>query len=79
MEVTEPEKVKNTDSRIFMNRVSKERISFDRKTPGKDGFSGKDHWHRFNPLPIEGKNKIEANKYEGKLEHRICYQFEKEK
>jgi acetolactate synthase regulatory subunit len=23
--------------------------------------------------------KIEANKYEGKLEHRICYQFEKEK
>ncbi|MBK8395837.1 MAG: hypothetical protein IPL26_11445 [Leptospiraceae bacterium] len=59
VEVTEPEKVKNTDSRIFMNRVSKERISFDRKTPGKDGFSGKDHWHRFNPLPIEGKNKMD--------------------
>ncbi len=56
MEVTEPEKVGNTDSKIFVNRVSGERIAFDKKTYGKEGFSGKDHWHRFN---IEGKNKMD--------------------
>jgi hypothetical protein len=50
IEVTEPEKVYNIESRIFMNRVSGERVSFDKKTPGKEGFLGKDHWHRFNPF-----------------------------
>lgn len=47
-EVTNEKAKENGNSRLFVNKVSKEKISFDKGIPNEPGFRGIDHWHRHN-------------------------------
>ncbi|MBP7283444.1 MAG: hypothetical protein KBA66_17805 [Leptospiraceae bacterium] len=48
VEVTTEKAKENGNSRVFVHKVTKEKISFDKGIPSEPGFRGIDHWHRHN-------------------------------
>lgn len=56
-EVTPKEMDDDTESREFVEPKTELRIRFDKGVAGASGFKGKDHYHVYNPLSTNKKNR----------------------
>ena len=47
-EVTDERAREHGNTKVFIHKVTSEKISFDKGNPLEPGFRGIDHWHRYN-------------------------------